>query len=354
MNYNDDDIYPGMTEYPPERQGATEMTFCLVRFELSVFTRRFNFTAPGYDPCRTAEWTVKDKERMVDECHRRLKEKYLCFCDMSQPILWVTATVSRLILAKMWLSIHHPRSIGQTREASTFSPEVRDRLFMTSVEVIEFSHLLESTEKTAKWGWLFQTYMQWQSVAFILSELCVRPPGAEVDRGWRAIESVYDDQMLRNLKSQKGMLWKPLRLLMARATSKRNANAEEALRAKDLIFPDLPGSLPMQRFVEEYPDNMISHQLMAFGLDLDVEMSPEEIQQSVQNRDVPMSLSGLTKKQDSSTGTGSTWTVSGRVTGANEAKQSDYDISLRADDYAATAQPEAFSRYLFNVADQWF
>lgn len=75
-------------------------------------------------------------------------------------IYWVAATVGRLILAKMWLKLHHPRLAQADMK---HDPELRDRVFTTSTEVIEFGHLLESNENTAKWGWLFRTYMQCKS-----------------------------------------------------------------------------------------------------------------------------------------------------------------------------------------------
>lgn len=40
---------------------------------------------------------------MIDRCHAHIENTYLKHCDMSTPILWVSATVARLILAKMWL-----------------------------------------------------------------------------------------------------------------------------------------------------------------------------------------------------------------------------------------------------------
>src|ERR1700744_3960806 len=101
LNLNDDDIYPGMKEYPKERTGATEMTFCLIRYEIRVFSRRFHFVAPGQTPLSVQELSLDQKEKLIDECHRKLEEKYLQHCDMNMPIYWVAATVARLILAKM-------------------------------------------------------------------------------------------------------------------------------------------------------------------------------------------------------------------------------------------------------------
>jgi hypothetical protein len=121
----------------------------------------------------------------------------------------------------MWLMAHHPLQYTGGDEKAKFSQGIRDRLFVTSVEIIEFAYLLENNENTAKWGWLFRTYMQWHAVAFVLSELCHRPPGPDYERAWKAVESVYDDRLLHPPKTQSGMLWKPMKQLMAKARAIR-------------------------------------------------------------------------------------------------------------------------------------
>ena len=88
LNINDDDIYPDMKESPTERVGCTEMTFCLLRFELSAVTRRLNFTAPGVDGPDGRKRTLEEKEKLIDQCHQMIEEKYLQYCDMNIP--WVT------------------------------------------------------------------------------------------------------------------------------------------------------------------------------------------------------------------------------------------------------------------------
>jgi len=85
LNINDDDISPGMKDPPVERKGCSEMTFCLIRFELSVVSRRLNFTSSGSGPCPVEERTLEDKEKIIDDCHKNLEEKYLQYCDMNVP-----------------------------------------------------------------------------------------------------------------------------------------------------------------------------------------------------------------------------------------------------------------------------
>lgn len=237
LNINDDDIWPDMTEPPEEKEGRTEMLFDLIRFTVSTTVRRLSYAPPGPGPCRerNARITLEDKERLIEELHQYLEKKYLRYCDMSVPLDWVAATVSRLILAKMWLIVHHP---FQREDGGAGLPqETKDRLFLTSIEVIEFSCLLETETTTLKWGWLFRTYVQWHAVAFVLSQLCVRTSGPEVEKAWAAVDSVFDEWGGVVSASKRGMLWKPLRKLMTRARAARRRELEKQRR-----FP-LDGSL---------------------------------------------------------------------------------------------------------------
>lgn len=230
LNINDDDIWPGMIEPPEEKEGRTEMLFDLIRFTVSTTVRRLSYAPPGPGPCRerNARITLEDKERLIEELHQYLEKKYLRYCNMNIPLDWVAATVSRLILAKMWLIVHHP---FQREDGGAGLPqETKDRLFLTSIEVIEFSCLLETETTTLKWGWLFRTYVQWHAVAFVLSQLCVRTNGPEVEKAWAAVDSVFDEWGGVVSASKRGMLWKPLRKLMARARAARQRELEKQCR----------------------------------------------------------------------------------------------------------------------------
>ena len=114
---------------------------------------------------------------------------------------------------------HHPLAIRA--KADSPIPAVKERVFITSVEVIEFSYLLEQNENTSKWGWLFRTNMHWDAVAFVLSELCLRPSRPGHERTWKAVESVFDERILEPTRRQKGMLWKSLWQLWTRAKAVR-------------------------------------------------------------------------------------------------------------------------------------
>ena len=237
LNINDADFDPSTKETPIEHEGATEMTFDLIRYSMGITVKRLSYAPPGEGRCRTMnnKLSTEDKERMIEDLHQYLEKKYLSHCDMGVPLHWVAATVARLILAKMWLVVHHP--LSRSDAGAGLPQDTKDRLFRTSLEVIEFARLLETEKTTLKWGWLFRTYVQWHAIAFVISQLCTRTIGPEVDKAWMVIEAVFDDWGGIVTSNQRGMLWKPLRKLMAKARAERSKALE-----KQSCFP-LDGSL---------------------------------------------------------------------------------------------------------------
>jgi len=245
LNVNDDDIYPEMTETPTEREGYTDVTFCLVRCEITWALRRMNYSCPGSRAFKIfgTSPSIERCEKMIQIVSSRVEERYIKHCNMDIPIHWASATVARLILAKLWLIVHHPMT--RKDRVTNVSQESRERLFLTAIEVLEFGHLLEADPRTAKWGWLFRTNMQWHGVAFVLSEVCVRPISPVTDRAWNAINSLYSDWMLQTTH-KRGMLWQPLAALMKRAVATR-AKQQEELRTKCGLDP-----IPLKSATESF------------------------------------------------------------------------------------------------------
>lgn len=134
--------------------------------------------------------------------------------------------------------VYHP--FQRIDGGSSLPQEIRDKLFQTSVENVEYSLLLENEDRTKKWGWLFRTYVQWHAIAFLLSELCVRTEGESAERAWKAIDFVLnrrfiDDNNSHSSNKMKSHLWKPMKRLMDKARTARAqavVKAQEAQRAK--------------------------------------------------------------------------------------------------------------------------
>ncbi|RHZ63390.1 hypothetical protein CDV55_104886 [Aspergillus turcosus] len=226
LNINDDDITLDMQEPPEERVGFTEMTFCLVRCEITTALKRVSYMCPAGLP--HSENTQRPPDacgKLIQEVNKRIEERYTRHCNMDVPVQWVCATVARLILAKLWLIVHHPMT-RQNPAASNLTIASRETLFVTSVEVAEFTQLLGQDQSTSKWSWLFVTNLQWHLIAFVLSELCVRPLSPLTDRAWQVVSSLYETWG-RTTKHRKGMLWRPLSRLMKRAAIFREQERQQ-------------------------------------------------------------------------------------------------------------------------------
>lgn len=263
-------MHPAMKEFPEERQGFTDMTFSLIRFEVTNIFRRILYIPPSPGHCQDffSGLSIPEKERWISNCHQRLEDKYLKNCDMTIPLCWITATVSRMIMSKMWLIVYHPH---QRRDGGASLPqETKDKLFITSLENIEYSILIETEARTMQWGWLFRTYVQWHAIAFLLSELCVRTKGEAVERAWRALDATAGrwwfplSEGSPHATGQAGCLWRPLRKLMAKARASREKElalerASQALKKDGMIFPGnyqfMPTPLNATVSATEQPDS---------------------------------------------------------------------------------------------------
>ncbi|EAW08344.1 putative C6 transcription factor [Aspergillus clavatus NRRL 1] len=239
LNINDEDLTPGMLEPPEERVGFTEMTFCLVRCEITAALRRVSYMCPGgQDRSENAQRPSDACGKLIQEVNKRVEERYTRHCDMNVPVQWVCATVARLILAKLWLIVHHPMT-RINPGASNLTMASRENLFVTSVEVAEFTRLLGQNKNTSKWSWLFVTNLQWHLIAFVLSELCVRPINPITDRAWLVVSSLYETWG-RTAKHQKGMLWRPLSRLMKRAAAFRAKQQAGVQISPSISSPSIP------------------------------------------------------------------------------------------------------------------
>jgi hypothetical protein len=83
FNLDDSDIWPDMTEAPTEREGATDMMFCLMRTEMGRFHQKVKPFLGNW----ARFWEVGDMsaidemEQAIQELERTMEGKYLRYCD---------------------------------------------------------------------------------------------------------------------------------------------------------------------------------------------------------------------------------------------------------------------------------
>lgn len=211
LNINDSDLSPDSTEPPEERTEFTEMTFCLVRCEMTVAHCRLPDIASAKGHVKLS---LEEHLYELAKARVQLQKKYLRYCDVSVPLQWVTATVVRLVFARLWLVAHFSRWMSKE---IALSSSMREQLFLTAIEVVEFAYLLETEDRTVKWSWFFEAYLQWHAAAFILAELCDRQCSPETNRAWNTVEMSIRRWLQRDFQKSSMML-KPMSRLMQRAS----------------------------------------------------------------------------------------------------------------------------------------
>lgn len=162
-----------------------------------------------------SDMSTHARENLITALGKSLHEQYIDHFNLDIPIYWVIATIVRLQLSKAWLATHFQ---SEESDVETFRHD--DRIFETAVELVQFSYLLHTNEGTSQWSWLCKSYKEWHVVAFILSELCLRPLSPETDHAWDVVTKMYG-LWQQDMPQTDAILQKPLDRLMARTASSR-------------------------------------------------------------------------------------------------------------------------------------
>jgi hypothetical protein len=212
INVNGDELEPNMLELPPEKEGFTDITLCII---ICFMIAEVQLAPQPLNPVPS----LKDREDRIKAVGEILHERYLNHFNLETPIHWVTATIARLCLSKAWVSLHSQLSPADLDEAQS---EQKVSVFRTAVELVEFTYFLQTNHVTTQLARFCRGYKQKEVIAFILSELSVRPPGPETDRAWEAVTKTTSLWRQRP-SSTGGVPEKPLIELIQRADLLREA-----------------------------------------------------------------------------------------------------------------------------------
>ncbi|KAH7313439.1 fungal-specific transcription factor domain-containing protein [Stachybotrys elegans] len=238
LNINDADISPESTVFPEPREGRSDCAVAHVRYEITLLTRRFHTStsAMASESPQLGGASIADREKMLVDIYQRLESKFLKHVvDVSDPLYWVAALISRVIMAKMCLIIYQPMLFSNSTEELT--EDIRERLLIAALEIIEFNHKLNTDPRCKHYRWLFLSYTNWPAIAYVLIESCRRAWSPLVERGWEVVNGYDRDPGELARSSDHISAFLPLRKLFVRARRHRvaelarlQANPEEARR----------------------------------------------------------------------------------------------------------------------------
>ncbi|KAL6701634.1 fungal-specific transcription factor [Trichoderma pleuroticola] len=230
LNISDMSLDPDMGELPSQQPGRSELLFSLVRFEVSNFARRIVFSdrfcqSNGYRIMNEAQ-----KCQEVDRFRERIEKQYLSYCYKGTPLDCITVKSSRLILANLKLAVCKPRA------NQNHGIPLRANYRKACEEVLQHAHDLRQYSKGRRWLWLFQTYVEWDALAYLLLDICITlssPSSSEsLTLLWEVIDEIYN-HWKNNADVHRGRRWANIEELRSQALSviEKTRNATQAPQA---------------------------------------------------------------------------------------------------------------------------
>ncbi|OTA07331.1 hypothetical protein A9Z42_0082090 [Trichoderma parareesei] len=201
MNVNDADLHPRM-EKPPAVQhtAATEMVYCLMKYDLWNFVRNSSQFSGGLNPreqaaelitSKSAESMAK-KKLVLGEVDRMLQEKYLAHLDPSIPLHQLSAALAGLTIHNQRFLMFHPRN--QPEGGRYMSQRDQDLVFESSVKLLELNREVHNSNFSTKLVDHMVCRTQVDAFVYMVSELRQRTSGPLVETAWTLIEEVYGQQ----------------------------------------------------------------------------------------------------------------------------------------------------------------
>ena len=135
LNLNDLDLDPNSSVAPQSRSGLTDMTFCLVSFELKRIVPLI--MSAKSDASRDAAndkdvHVVSERLKIIANAEKELETRYLQYCHESRPLDWLSMALSKLVLVRCsFLLILQPKRSC-----------IKLRCCLNSIRSINSQHLL--------------------------------------------------------------------------------------------------------------------------------------------------------------------------------------------------------------------
>lgn len=190
LNINDEQIWPGMLAKPLEQKGATDMVFCLSRACLGRFLARAGAPVNG-----GGSWKFKEcleAEQLISAAENAVEEKFIRYCDIVNPLHFLTIGLARSQAAALRLRIQLPKIRNQTA-----SDTERKELFQLAQKVLETDAAVHAHAGLRKYQWHIRPFLlwgAWDSLILVLTTIWKRRDLlsiSETEAAWKSILQIY-------------------------------------------------------------------------------------------------------------------------------------------------------------------
>ncbi|KAK3714065.1 hypothetical protein LTR37_008094 [Vermiconidia calcicola] len=249
-NTNDSDFHETSTSIPEYENGLTDMSYAHMVYDASYHTHRL--TIPESKPDGE---TWQQRLELATSFEAKVKDKYLKYCDLSDPYQRLITHVAGCMISGMKLRAVRPMQ----QHVSSRPPRVDSPYVMSlALENLRNSERIISDPETAQWRWM--VWVQWHALATALAGLCAIRDTELANEAWRYVEQAYTRSASHVADARNGMLWKPIEKLYKKATAFRDHGRTMSI-SKDNPFPsqERTASVPTA-----YPTNPPQQQQLQF------------------------------------------------------------------------------------------
>lgn len=193
LNIDDDAMWPDMQGTPEEQGRATGMMFCLSRACIGKY-----FAMAGQAGKSAGEKTqhhfkdYNEAEAVIGEAEREVEDKFIRYCDVTDPLHFLTVCLARSGIMSMRMRIRLPK----LRDKSATDSERRELLRLAN-KILDTDAALFSHQGLQKFQWFtrpFCLWGTWDSLIVLLTTVWKRADllsHAERTEAWARVEQVY-------------------------------------------------------------------------------------------------------------------------------------------------------------------
>jgi hypothetical protein len=242
QNVNDADLIPGSSEPIVNREGPTEMGFCLLVYQIAKFfvTATRHRGLVGFDIALLGQNSEHDKmaleqwRSMVQDLEQNLIDVERRYVDRSAGLVHVAALSLRPMLISKIGEMLVPMQEQPEWGTEILSP--KDNLF--KVVIMNNEHSTDQYDLMSQAGflWFAKLHLQLDVLAVMTGQLCHRPIGTLPDRAWRCMEKIYSyHPELLDMTQKQYAAQAQLTLKAWKARERAFANAGRAIQVPQII-----------------------------------------------------------------------------------------------------------------------
>ncbi|RBR19922.1 hypothetical protein FVER53590_12232 [Fusarium verticillioides] len=217
LNINDADIFPEMDEFPVEQTEWTVMTFSLINVDLAKAMESLKAGKPS-----NSTLSKEGRDKILQDVHTRVKTR-LEKCNPITPHQRLTAHCANYLLRKLDFVTNQQWLLSQKREVN--DSILKEETLIAALDILE-ARTAGGDPFLAQFSWAKKVHPQYHVTLYVLWYLCSKPQGLHVERAWRALDSIFEQEMALDFIGCTGAKSAVLKALKTKAeTLRKNLDA---------------------------------------------------------------------------------------------------------------------------------